>query len=68
MKNMRIGSALKFSYGISQNISVNDLTRNYFGLPILLSIFAYIKVGNGTIYCLTAPMLENQYIRSCNME
>lgn len=36
----------KFSYGISQNISVNDLTRNHFELPILMSIFAYIKVGN----------------------
>lgn len=49
-------------------ISDNDLTRNHFGLPFYLSIFAYIKVGNGINYCMTPPMLENQYIRSCNMK
>ena len=46
VKNKRIGSAHKFLYVICQNISVNDLTRNHFELPILMSIFAYIKVGN----------------------
>lgn len=46
VENMQIWGEHILLYGISPNISVNDLTRNNFELPILMSIFAYIKVGN----------------------